>query len=294
MFNARSSFLSFQNQPLAVVLGTNEIVSAVAVSLTRKGYAVVMSHDPFPPVIRRGMAFHDALYDDFVEVGGIVGERAESLLEIVAVAARREKVAVTPLSLTDLLAFRTADVLVDARMQKNRVTPDFRRLARITIGLGPKFLVGVNCDIAVETRPIRAGALVENGATEEPDGVARDLGGVGRERFVYTDRAGIWRTPVDIGMWVPKDFVVGRLDGLPVCAPLEGYVRGVARDAACAPEGVKLLEIDPRRRAARWTGTDERGRQIAEAAMQAIRRHSARKKATKATGTKAVAAAARS
>ena len=294
MFNARSSFLSFQNQPLAVVLGTNEIASAVAVSLTRKGYAVVMSHDPFPPVIRRGMAFHDALYDDFVEVGGIVGERAESLLEIVAVAARREKVAVTPLSLTDLLAFRTADVLVDARMQKNRVTPDFRRLARITIGLGPKFLVGVNCDIAVETRPIRAGALVENGATEEPDGVARDLGGVGRERFVYTDRGGIWRTPVDIGMWVPKDFVVGRLDGLPVCAPLDGYVRGVARDAACAPEGVKLLEIDPRRRAARWTGTDERGRQIAEAAMQAIRRQSARKKATKATGTKAVAAAARS
>jgi hypothetical protein len=294
MFNARSSFLSFQNQPLAVVLGTNEIASAVAVSLTRKGYAVVMSHDPFPPVIRRGMAFHDALYDDFVEVGGIVGERAESLLEIVAVAARREKVAVTPLSLTDLLAFRTADVLVDARMQKNRVTPDFRRLARITIGLGPKFLVGVNCDIAVETRPIRAGALVENGATEEPDGVARDLGGVGRERFVYTDRAGIWRTPVDIGMWVPKDFVVGRHDGLPVCAPLDGYVRGVARDAACAPEGVKLLEIDPRRRAACWTGTDERGRQIAEAAMQAIRRHSARKKAPKATATRAVAAAARS
>ena len=152
MFNARSSFLSFQNQPLAVVLGTNEIASAVAVSLTCKGYAVVMSHDPFPPVIRRGMAFHDALYDDFVEVGGIVGERAESLLEIVAVAARREKVAVTPLSLTDLLAFRTADVLVDARMQKNRVTPDFRRLARITIGLGPKFLVGVNCDIAVEAQ----------------------------------------------------------------------------------------------------------------------------------------------
>ncbi len=136
--------------------------------------------------------------------------------------------------------------------------------------------------------------MVENGATEEPDGVARALGGVGRERFVYTERAGIWRTPVDIGMWVPKGFVVGRFDGLPVSAPLDGYVRGVARDAAAAPAGVKLLEIDPRRRAACWTGTDERGRQIAEAAMQAIRRHSARKKTPKAAGAKAVAAVARS
>ena len=74
--NAHSLY-GFHTLRLAVVMGTNEIASAVAVALTNAGYGVAMSHDPFPPVIRRGMAFHDALYDDAIEVAGVVGERAE-------------------------------------------------------------------------------------------------------------------------------------------------------------------------------------------------------------------------
>ncbi len=244
---------------------------------------MVMCHDPFPPVIRRAMSFHDALFDDPAEVDGVVGERAESLLEIVSVVSKRERVAVTPLSLTDLLAMRRADVLVDARMQKHRVTPDFRWLAGVTVGLGPKFVVGVNCDVAVETRPMHNGALVENGSTEAPDGVSRKLGGVGAERFVYTKQAGIWRTPIDIGMWLPKDFVVGRHEGVSVHAPLDGFVRGVVRDGSFTPEGVKLLEMDPRGRAACWRGTDERGQVIARATFEAINRLKARQSAPSET-----------
>ncbi len=289
MPDAPTSLMSFQSQPLAVLLGTNEIASAVAVALTRAKYKVVMSHDPFPPVIRRGMAFHEALYGDFAELSGIAGERAETLLEIAAVTARKDKVAVTSLSLTDLLALRVADVLIDARMQKHRMTPDFRGLARITIGLGPKFVVGANCDIAIETRPSRAGAIVQSGATEEPDGAARRLGDAGRERFVYSQRAGIWRTPVEIGMWVPKNFVIGRHAGAPVFAPLEGIVRGVARDSTFAPAGVKIVEIDPRDRAAASTETDERGRVLANATLAAMRLHAARRCRTKETAARETA-----
>jgi hypothetical protein len=284
MSKAGHNLFSFQSRRLAVVMGTNEIASAVAVALIRSGCPTVMSHDPYPPVIRRGMAFHDALYDDYIELGGIVGRRAESLLEIASVLARKKSVAVSPLSLTDLLALRVADVLVDARMQKHRVTPDFRGLARITVGLGPKFVVGANCDIAVETRPAHAGALVEAGATEEPDGEARLLGGVGRERFVYSGRAGVWRTPVDIGMWVPRGFLIGRHEGAPVLAPLDGHVRGVARDSAFAPEGVKLLEIDPRGRAEGCRGADERGRTIAAATLKAVKLECARREALAEAG----------
>jgi hypothetical protein len=260
----------FQTLRLAVVMGTSEIASAVAVALTGAGYGVAMIHDPYPPVIRRGMAFHDALYDDPVTLGGVVGERAEHLLEIAGVLARRARVAVTPLSLGELLAYRAADILVDARMQKDRITPDFRRLARLTIGMGPKFAVGVNCDIAIETRPSRAGAVLTSGETEAADGKARELGSVGRERFVYSDRDGVWRTPMDVGMWVPKNFVIGRHDGFPIRAPLDGHLRGVARDGAIAPARVKLVEIDPRGRESCWTGTDARGLELANACVRAI------------------------
>ncbi len=260
----------FFSDPFAIILGTNEIASAIAVRLAWKGYSVVMSHDPFPPVIRRGMAFHDALFDDRVEVDGIFGFRAESALEIVDALHAPGRVAVTQLQLTDLITLRSPIIVVDARMQKHRVTPDLRRLARLAIGIGPKFTAHQNCDIAIETHPTKTGGLVETGETLLPDGVARTLGGAGKERFIYSPREGLWRTPLDIGALIFKDFVIGYLDGLPIRAPIDGYLRGIARDGAFAPADVKLVEVDPRGRNACWTGTDERGRQIAVAVVDAI------------------------
>jgi hypothetical protein len=230
------------------------------------------------------MAFHDALFEDWARVDGITGERAETLIEIAAVLAKAGHVAVTPLQLTDLIALRAPDALIDARMQKYRVTPDLRGISRSTVGFGPNFEVGINCDIAIETHPARTGKLVAIGATDPADGVARDLGGVGKERFVYSDRHGVWRTPVDIGMRVFRGMVLGHHDGAPVRAPKDGYLRGVARDATFVPYGVKLVEIDPRGRAATWTGSDERGRAIAEATGKAIGVCAARRKGVAAVG----------
>jgi hypothetical protein len=261
---------------IALIMGTSEIASAVAVSLTRLGYSVIMSHDPFPPVMRRAMAFHDALFDDRAVVDGIEGQRAETPSEIAAELSQPNQVAVTSLHLTDLIALYPIKILVDARMQKHRVTPDFRGLAELTIGLGPKFIVGVNCDIAVETRPSKNGTVVRAGQTDEPDGIARALGGFGAERFVYSDRAGRWHTPLEIGARVFKGFVIGHLDGQPVRASIDGVLRGLVRDSTQVPERVKLLEIDPRGNEACWTGTDERGRGIAGATVTAIRLHALR------------------
>jgi hypothetical protein len=257
-------------RPLAIILGTNEIASAVAVRLVRARYAVVLCHDPFPPVIRRAMAFHDALFGGATDVDGVAGERASCLADIDAVLAKPGRVAVTPLGLAELAAQRTLAVLIDARMQKRRTAPDLRGAARVAVGLGPKFTVGVNCGVAVETRPAKNGALVDDGATEDADGVSRSLGGAGRERFAYSDRTGLWRTTLEIGAPIAIGAIVGHHDGAPVRAPIGGVLRGVVRDGAFAPEGVKLLEIDPRGREACWAGSDERGRVIAEAALSAI------------------------
>jgi hypothetical protein len=263
------------SRPLTFVLGTNEIASAVAVHLVAAGYSLVLSHDAFPPVIRRAMAFHDALFGDRAAVEGIEGERAESAAEIASVLAKPGQVAVTPLQLAGLVMILRPRILVDARMQKRLAPPDHRGAAGLTVGLGPNFAVGVNCDIAIETRPVRIGAIVRTGCTDRADGISRPLGGVGRERFVYSDRQAVWHTAVDIGMRAFKGFVVGHLDGVPVHAPIDGAVRGIVRDSTTVAAGVKLLEIDARGRDARWTGIDERGRAIAEATVRAIGLHAA-------------------
>jgi hypothetical protein len=273
-----SAFFASSALPLAIILGTNEIASAVAVKLRKAHFSVILSHDPYPPVIRRGMAFHDALFDDRAIIDGIEGQRAETAMEIADIVGDDHRVAVTPLQLSDLLALRRITVLIDARMQKRRVTPDFRFYVGLAVGLGPNFIIGENCDIAVETRPVKCGAIVEAGATDNFDGVPNPLGGAGRERFTYAETSGVWHTPLDIGARVFRGLSLGNLNGATITAPMDGVLRGLARDGVFVPEGAKLLEVDPRGRRARWTGLDTRARRIAEATVQAIRQAQKRRK----------------
>lgn len=261
----------------AVILGTSEIASAIGIQLLRAGYCVVLSHDPDPPVIRRKMAFHDALFTETAQVEDVTAERVDDGMQVYQALRTPARVFVTWLGLLDLLPVRQIDLLIDARLQKHRVTPDLRRLARLTIGLGPGFSSNFNCDVAVETRPGRIGLVADQRWTDAADGVASSLGEAGAERFVYSRFAGRWHTPVEIGTRVYKDLVLGHLAGVPVLAPRDGILRGIARDGSEVPAGVKLLEVDPRGRHAQWTGTDERGRAIANATNAAVRLHAARR-----------------
>jgi hypothetical protein len=216
------------------------------------------------------MSFHDALFGDTAKVEDIEGVLAEGTLHIASVVARRDCVAVTPLQLNDIIALRSPDVIIDGRMRKYEITPDYRGLARLTIGLGPNFMVGENCDVAIETHPAKTGAVLRSGATALADGTARTLGGVGAERFVYSGSGGVWHTALEIGTRVFRGTTLGVLDGQTIVAPIDGVLRGVARDGVTAPANVKLIEIDPRGRRACWTGTDARGRAVAEAALHAV------------------------
>jgi len=259
-------------RPLAVVLGTNEVASAVAVYLHKAGYAVILAHDPLPPVLRRGMAFHDALYGDRASLDGIGASRIDYIADIYSALAEPDRVAITSLGLTDLLVLGGIEAIVDARLQKRLVMPDFRGLARITIGLGPGFVVNENCDVAIETHPLRSGTVLREGATAA-ESAPTDLGGVGRERFATTSVGGRWWTAVDIGTRVFKGFVIGHVAGVPVPAPIDGILRGIARDGLEVPAGTVLVEMDPRSRGCQWTGMDEASRQIAEATVRTMKSH---------------------
>jgi hypothetical protein len=254
----------------AIVLGTNEIASAVAVYLHRAQFGVVLAHDPFPPVIRRKMAFQDALYGDTVQIDGVIGERADDGMQVFKALRSPERVQVTWLGLPDLLTIGEVDILVDARLQKHRLTPDLRQLAKVAIGLGPGFSTITNCDVAIETRPGRSGVIIRDGWTDRADGIARPLGNAGGERFAYSQAQGRWHTAVEIGSRVFKGFVLGHLSGAAIVAPCDGMLRGIVRDSSEVPAGVKLLEIDPRGRHAQWTGIDDYGRSISKATLNAI------------------------
>ena len=278
--NTTSGSRPFRNT-FAVILGTNEIASALAVYMHRGGWSTLLSHDPDPPVIRRRMAFHDALFGDHAEVDGVIGESAKTFRNI-AVLLGQGHVVITRLRPPDLTPLSEIGVLIDGRMQKRAVAPDLRQLATMTVGIGPEFTVGENCDIAIETRPAKNGAIVSHGRTDAADGKSSLLGGIGGERFVYSQAAGRWHCAVAIGMRVFKNFSVGVLNGIAINAPFDGVLRGVVRDGTEVPARVKLLEVDPRGRHACWTGIDERGRAIAEATLKAVAIEKARRAGAKA------------
>ncbi|VTZ25183.1 Xanthine dehydrogenase [Methylocella tundrae] len=248
-------------KPFAVILGANEIASAIAVYLHRNGCGVVLSHDPSPPVFKRGMSFHGALFGDHAAIDEISAERVETSLEVLSALSRANVVAITPLGLSDLLVLRRLDLIIDARLQGPAQRPDLRNLARFAIGLGPGFASGVNCDVALSA-PSRRAAIPVGGDAREPRRLL--------ERFVYADSRGLWQTAVDLGSRAFRGFVVGHVHGAPVSALIDGILVGVARDGSEVVEGDILAEVEPRTRQAIWTGMDKAGRSTASAVMRVI------------------------
>lgn len=246
-------------KPLAIILGTNEIASAVALHLDRRGYGVAMCHDPAAIVLRRGMAFHDALFGDPAELDGVGAVLAETGPAVLSELARGHGIVVSPLGFTDLMTLGPVDVLVDARMHKHEVKPRLVNLARVAIGLGPGFRPGHNCDAAVETHPARAGEILRDAEAAPADGIAGRLGDRGAERFAVAPHAGRWLTRLEIGQRVFRGFIVGQIGASLLTSPLDGIVRGLARDGSELTDGARVLEVDPRGRAARWSGLDPRG-----------------------------------
>jgi xanthine dehydrogenase accessory factor len=234
---------------LAVVLGTGEIASAIGVHLHRMGWGVAQSHDPETPVLRRGMAFYDALFGDAVMLDGIVGRHAASTIE--TKDALGVAVAVTPLDLMNLIVIGPLDVLIDARLQPSRTKPDLRWLSGVSIGVGPDWHSGKNCDIAVGLPP------------EE----------ISARHFVGAPQGGYWYTPIEPGTRVYKHLAVGKVNGLTVRTPCDGVVLGILRDGLHACAGMPLLEIDSGPRGVRWRGVGRRAGAIGKAVTAAAEQH---------------------
>jgi xanthine dehydrogenase accessory factor len=247
----------------AVILGANEVASALAVELRRAGWSVVLTEDPTQPVLRRGMAFYDTLFGDPTALAGMRATRADTTAEILATMDGDPEVVITAVGLLDLIVLGRIDQLVDARLQRAGALPDLRWLARVSVGLGDGYVAGVNCDIAIgeDTAPISAA-----------DHHAR--------RTITAESGGIWRTPLDIGAHVFRGVALGKFDQTSILAPLDGILIGLVRDGTPVNAGAPLVEIDRRIRQVKWSGLDHRGKAFARATLKAIREHDARRSQT--------------
>jgi len=260
-----------KNQIRVLVRGSNDIASAVAHSLYNAGFAVLIHDSPLPTATRRKMAFTDAIFDGQVLFEGLQGVRIDDLDQLQTCLVPSHTIPVVVLDFSLLLEKYKPQILVDARMRKHQQPESQCGLAPLTIGLGPNFIAGETCDLAVETSwGDSLGKVIQHGSPSPLQGEPRPLGGHTRDRYVYSPIAGTFHTEFNIGDYVEAGQVVAWVDSTPLHAPLSGHLRGLTRHGVPVQQSTKVIEVDPRSDSAQFTGIAKRPACIAEGVLNAV------------------------
>jgi xanthine dehydrogenase accessory factor len=257
---------------LQVIKSASDVGSAVAHRLKGAGYRPVLLESASPGATRRLMCFAAAVHAGQAELEGLTARRCDDAAQAEALAGEP---GVIPLLVADLDAppALAADVLVDARMRKRREPPVQIGQARLVIGIGPGFRAGVHCHVVIESNwGERLGAVITEGASEPYTGRHRVIGGLGRERYLYSPRAGVFRTQLDVLAPVRAGAAVGTVDGVPLLAEAGGILRGLAWSGLRVEAGAKLAEVDPGSDPANCRGIASRPARIAAGVLEAIER----------------------
>lgn len=253
-----------------LIRGVGDVGSAVAHALFGAGHAIVIHDGPAPTAHRRRMAFVDAVFEGSAILEGVTARRIDDAADAVREADTHVVIAVHVGSFDALASAAAWDVLVDARMRKRQRPPDLRSLAPLTIGLGPGFVVGDNCDAAVETGWEALGAVVREGATAPLRGEPRAILGHARDRLVYAPVAGLFLSDRNIGDLIACGEPVATIARQTLAAPVAGAIRGLTRSGVPVEIGTKVIEIDPRGPDSVIAGLGERPRRIAEGVTQLV------------------------
>lgn len=232
-------------EDLVIVKGAGDLASGVAYRLFRSGSPVIMTELAQPTVVRRSVAFAQAVFDGSTTVEGVHARLTATPDEAVAVAHAGE-VAVLVDPHGDSVVELRPTVLVDAIIAK-RNTGTRLDDAPLVIGLGPGFRAGVDVHAVIETnRGHRLGRVILDGEAEPDTGIPAPVAGYGVERVLRAPADGVFTGVREIGDPVAAGEVLGYVAGERVRSPLEGCVRGLIQTGVAVRKGMKLGDVDPR------------------------------------------------
>lgn len=228
-----------------VIKGAGDLGSGVAARLRRCGFGVIMTEIPQPTVIRRTVAFAEAVYAGVWAVEEIEARRVDEVAEI-PVCLRQGVLPILVDPEGSLGRGLGPDVLVDATLSKRNVGTRIAD-APIVIALGPGFKAGVDAHAVVETnRGHGLGRVLLEGEAEPDTGVPAVIAGASGERVLRAPREGRFHEVRAIGDRVQPGDVVAHVDGAPVVAAVGGVLRGLLRSGLWVERGLKVGDVDPR------------------------------------------------
>jgi xanthine dehydrogenase accessory factor len=263
----------FTEYRVVLVLGGNDIGSAVAHRLFTAGYAVAILEAPQPLTVRRGMAYAQAIYDGAVTLEGVTAQRVGTPDEVADAIKERRVIPVLGRNDRTVLTTLRPPVIVDARMRKKERSTSRTADAPLVIGLGPGFRAGVEAHVIVETnRGPNLGRIITEGEADAYTGEPLEIAGHSKDRYLYAPSAGVFRTAYDLGDQVEAGQTVGEVDNEVLTAKVGGIIRGIVKSGLSVAAGAKLVDIDPRRQQAALAEISQKAWRIADSVLDVIRR----------------------
>jgi xanthine dehydrogenase accessory factor len=238
---------------LVVVRGGGDLASGAVYRLHRAGFPVVVTELERPLVVRRTVAFAEAVFEGRVAVDGVEARRVRDAGEArVAIEAGEVPVAVDPAG--DLVREMGATVAIDARIAKINLG---MRLddAPLVIGLGPGFTAGEDCHAVIETmRGHTLGRVIWKGQALPNTGVPESFAGRSSSRVLRAPEAGCVYALKQIGDEVAEGELIAEVrpsrgvTATAIYAPFPGVLRGLIHPDVDVQAGTKIGDLDPRGR----------------------------------------------
>lgn len=227
-----------------LIKGGGEVASGITYRLHLSHIRVCLTEVATPLAVSRGTTFSEAVFDG---VKTIMGVRAE------LVPARQEEIyhvwqqGNIPIMIDPEASIKEKikpDVLVDAIMAKRKTDTKITDVPLI-IGVGPGFYAGRDVHIVVESNHSHnLGRVILEGEAEKNTGIPVTIGGLAKERVVWSPQAGIFTSNREIGDSVVAGEVIGQVGDRPLEAPIGGMLRGLIRSGVRVTKGSKLIEVD--------------------------------------------------
>ena len=229
---------------LVIIKGAGDIATGIGHRLFRCGFRVVMTELPQPTVIRRTVAFAEAVFAGRTEVEGVTAVRVELSEALRVVNEGLVAVLVDPEARAAAVLQPWA--LVDAILAKRNINTRLDD-APIVVAVGPGFTAGVDAHAVVETmRGHYLGKVITTGPALPNTGSPGEIGGHTDDRLLRAPCAGLFTAVRKIADTVAAGDVVAHVDGRPVTAAIDGVLRGMLHDGLPVTAGMKIGDIDPR------------------------------------------------
>ena len=254
---------------LVIIRGGGDIGTGVAYRLYKCGFDVIITEIENPLVIRRNVAFAQAVFDGETVVEDVKAVKALTREETNAILKEGNIPVIIDPDCSIAKEIK-AEVVVDATLAK-KSTGMHKDLAPLTIALGPGFKAGEDVDVVIETkRGHNLGRIIFEGSAEPNTGIPEAVLGYEDERVLRAPCDGKIHSVLDVGDQVQKGEAVCHVGKEEVKAPLHGVIRGIIKDGTKVKKGLKIGDIDPREIREYCYTISDKARAIAGGVLEAI------------------------